>query len=591
MATTSIHAITKTVAQAINYGMGDKIEPLLKDDAADTINYAVNNKTGEVTYFTLNATSYCGNPRNPVEDFCAMMETFGENEIKNGNPRSKNGVPILAWHLIQSFEGQVDPQIANRIGVTLAEEIFGERPAVISTHTNTDNTHNHIIACAWDWNGKKFNNNHAAYDKIRYCSDSLCEEYGLPVLESTRKRNLVKWIDSEGKLHYYEPTDRKNELIKRRKNGELTTDDVNSYRNTMSYEVSEVRRGTNAETVKQAIDNVFPYAISYEHLLSMMREMGFKVKDKKKNGEWLSHITFIPPTADKGVRDNSIDKGSNYYSRENLTAIINERNAKRKENEALQAELKLTYFEKYVYGGINIPNLNEDYRADIADDGGIEIVRRGKAESTIIRDVKRLDLECKKDNCISKNREGDLVMQNQERFACLRFIERKKIYSSSQAEKIVKGLQTQYDACILQIEKGEAVIDQIEMAINAPQIIAEAQKRVELGKDDAEYMMEKYSEDIKLIKTSKALKKKYNINDTRQREELQDQCRKYRGRIADLQATLREVAKSIDDYKLCIDTLRKIELGERQEKFQNGKPDLENMSDQNSRNRKKERER
>lgn len=51
--------------------------------------------------------------------------------------------------MIQSFEGNVDPRIANEIGVKLAKEMFPTFPVVVSTHTNTENTHNHIMICAW----------------------------------------------------------------------------------------------------------------------------------------------------------------------------------------------------------------------------------------------------------------------------------------------------------------------------------------------------------------------------------------------------------------------------------------------------------
>jgi len=393
MATTHIHAITQTVAASLDYVMSDKVELVLKDDVADSIKYIMNDKTGEVTYVTLTSTLYCTNLSNPVKDFYAQMKTFGSDEIMYGNRNTKDGAPVLAWHLVQSFDGQVDPRVANEIGRKLAEEMFPKFPAVISTHTNTQNTHNHIEFCAWNLDGKKWHQCNENYQKIRECSDRLCDEYGLSVIEHTRKQKLIQWQDSEGKIHYYEPTDRKNELIRKREAGELSEDDVNSYRNTISYEVTAARKETNRVVVKQAIDSKLPYATSYEHLLAMLREAGFRIKAKKKNGEWLAHVVFIPPTAEKGVRDYTIDAESGYYTRENLTAIIEEQNAERMKNEALQSRLQIPYYDEYVYGKIDVQNINEEYRADRAKDGSIRIVQRGDAERDIIRDIKKSDIE------------------------------------------------------------------------------------------------------------------------------------------------------------------------------------------------------
>ena len=74
MATTSIHAITGTVGQAISYIVSDKVEVLTKDDIADSINYAMNDKTGEVVYPTLTTTQNINNVNRPVEDFYKMMK-------------------------------------------------------------------------------------------------------------------------------------------------------------------------------------------------------------------------------------------------------------------------------------------------------------------------------------------------------------------------------------------------------------------------------------------------------------------------------------------------------------------------------------
>ena len=53
----------------------------------------------------------------------------------------------LAYHLEQSFkEGEVTPELAHKIGVELARELFGGRyEVVVATHVDKVHIHNHIL--------------------------------------------------------------------------------------------------------------------------------------------------------------------------------------------------------------------------------------------------------------------------------------------------------------------------------------------------------------------------------------------------------------------------------------------------------------
>lgn len=51
------------------------------------------------------------------ESFKRNIDRYGRKEITEGNRKTKDGKPILAWHYIQSFEGRVDATTANEIGV------------------------------------------------------------------------------------------------------------------------------------------------------------------------------------------------------------------------------------------------------------------------------------------------------------------------------------------------------------------------------------------------------------------------------------------------------------------------------------------
>lgn len=579
MATTDIHAIKQTVGVAIGYITKDKVEEKIKDDIADSIKYAINDKTGEVTYYTTSSFLNCIYGGEPVQTFRAMRDKYGKKEVEHGNKKTKDGKPIIAWHLIQSFEGNVDPRIANEIGVKLAREIFKDYPVVVSTHTNTENTHNHIMICAWDLDGKKWDMCHETYNRIRSVSDRLCDEYGLSVLENTREQKLIKWEDKDGVTRYYEPTDRKNELLRKREAGEVSTDDVNSYRNTISYEVATAKKLSNVEAVKQAIDSALPYATSYEHLLMMLREQGFSIKDKKKNGDWLAHIVFQPPTAEKGVRDNSIDKENNFYSRENLTKQIEQNNAERNKGKAdVQS---VPYFGSYEYGKIDVQSINENFRSVLMQSGEKKVVERGQAEKSIIRDIKKSDLELAglydtstltfmiererqarksgQRKSKPKERTAMLISQIHDSFENLSFIEQKQIYSYEQINNTVKNLWNQYNACLTKISEAEGMIERLESVSNAPKMLFEIRARMEANKENPEYLVEQYHEDLKLAKSCADAIQKYQLKDKDSVVALQEKVEKYKEQVQRLQNVLTTFRSELSAYNRCVSTLERID--------------------------------
>ena len=121
-------------------------------------------------------------PENAKEAFAATQKRYGKTTGK------------VAYHMYQSFtEGEVDADTAHRIGVKLAEEVFGDRfEALVATHLNTDHFHNHIVINAVSWkDGLKYNDCNATYAKIREVSDRLCREYGLSVIEHPQGKGMT----------------------------------------------------------------------------------------------------------------------------------------------------------------------------------------------------------------------------------------------------------------------------------------------------------------------------------------------------------------------------------------------------------------
>ena len=591
MATTKNHKITQTVKKAIDYAIGDKVEEAVKDDIADSIAYSINDKTGKVTYQTIHSTLNC-RKGHPYETFKMLINEYGRDEVKNGNKQTKDGAPVLAWHFHQNFEGHVDPIIANEIGVKLAKEMFPNFSVVIGTHTNTENIHNHIIVCAWNLDGKKWNQHNAEYRRLRQISDRLCEEYGLSVLNETRNQKLLKYKDKDGNTHYYEPTDRKNDLIRQRESGEISTDDVGSYRNTISYENSENIKEANYEIIRHDIDRLLPVANSYEHLLQMLRQIGYTVNDKKKNGEWLKHISFQPPTADKATRDYKISDGG-FYLRENLEKVIGEfvfeRNASTEADNNKQHEIATEskkseihtktippYFEEYILGETDISDIDENVRTVKNADGNMSIVNRSEAEKNIVRDLKvknselrlidttvldRLIQEQKKSGKGNKKkkREEIILSQIQDSFSALRFMERENLYSQKQINSITAGIWDRYNECIKNLDKLETVISHLETVLEIPQKVTIIEARIERMKNNQDYVENEMESDIAQLKLYRETMQKYKMSSPDSIYALKQQVEKSSQKIAHLQSVLSAYQKRLSEYDMCVSVLDRID--------------------------------
>lgn len=575
MATTKNHKIVKTLKKAIEYAIADKKEEKIKDDIKDSVAYSISDKTGEIIYPTISSTINCFS-EHPYDTFKMLINEFGKDEIKNGNRKTKNGESVLAWHFHQNFEGHVDPTIANEIGRKLAEEMFEKFPVVIGTHTNTENTHNHIIVCAWNMEGKKWNQHNAAYQKLRNVSDKLCEEYGLSVLNDTRKQKLIKYKDKKGNIHYYEPTERKNKLLRQR-NSEGKNYDVGNYRNTMSYEISENKKETMREIIRQDIDRFIPVSNSYEHLLELLKQIGYKINDKKKNGEWLKYISFQPPTGDKGVRDYKISDDG-FYLRENLENVIAEFAKDKKEKNKIQenpSKKMPEYFDEYIYGITEISDIDENVRTAKYDKEFMTI-ERGEVEKVIINNLKQKDNELKlidtaeidrliikKQNNVKNNDSGQnkerIISDIKESFRALRFMEKKSVYTEQQIISVTSGIWNKYKECLNSIEDIDIMLKQMEKLLKIPDKIGVIEERIEKMKDDLDYKENELSGDRQQLERYRKLVKKYKLYSQDDFKKIETQVINFRKKSMYLQGALLKYKEQLNDYENCITVLNRIE--------------------------------
>ena len=122
---------------------------------------------------------------------------FDEPQPKNGKGRVK------AIHYIQSFDPKdnISPELAHRIGRTLARKAFGDNcQVVIATHLDKGHLHNHIIINTYGIDGKKYNANKKTLDTIKEISDRVCLAFGIqPYDKSKGKGKTIEYNEWEHK--------------------------------------------------------------------------------------------------------------------------------------------------------------------------------------------------------------------------------------------------------------------------------------------------------------------------------------------------------------------------------------------------------
>ena len=112
---------------------------------------------------------------------------------------------IVCFHGYQSFKkGEVTPEVAHKVGIEVAERMWGDRfEVLVSSHLNTGTIHNHYCLNSISFaDGLRYYDQKATYAKLRQISDEVCREYGLSVIEHPQgsKRHISEIIaEREGK--------------------------------------------------------------------------------------------------------------------------------------------------------------------------------------------------------------------------------------------------------------------------------------------------------------------------------------------------------------------------------------------------------
>lgn len=198
MAVTKIWKVVKRVDHVIAYAENkEKTKVIITgkemyaDDLKDVIDYARNSNKTEKEYFV---TGINCEPQSAYEEMQDVKWYYNKHD------------KILAFHGYQSFaKGELSPELAHRIGIELANEIWGDRfQVIVSTHLNTNCLHNHFVINSVSFkDGYKYYDTHTSYSRIRHLSDELCREYGLSVIkEKPTKKTHINYENFYEKSKY-----------------------------------------------------------------------------------------------------------------------------------------------------------------------------------------------------------------------------------------------------------------------------------------------------------------------------------------------------------------------------------------------------
>ena len=220
---------------------------------------------------------------NFAKDFQATKELYNKTEGRQHK------------HFIQSWgKGEVTAEQANKIGQEfLSHEKFKGFQAVVITHTDKENIHNHIVINSVNLEtGKKFQQSKQELESLKEFSNKINLKYEIKPEQKKAIAGDIRVYDS--KIKY--------EILKKATEGKVK-----------SYVIE----------TKKAVDKALETATDKKEFIEQMKVQGYSVKwnDKlKPNGELENkNITFENENGEK-VRLSNLQKtfSDEKYSREGL---------------------------------------------------------------------------------------------------------------------------------------------------------------------------------------------------------------------------------------------------------------------------------
>ena len=216
---------------------------------------------------------------------------------------------ILSHHYVQSFSPneKITPELANKLGVELAEKVAPGFQVIVATHIDKDHIHNHLIINSVSAEtGMKWKGNGATLKAMRSESDKLCKQHGLTTIE---KQSGLRGID--------QATQKLGEKGK-------------------SWKVD----------LCHALDEAKILCHSKEHFISFMKNKGFEITSYTGRD-----ITFHKIGEKKKIRANTLAKQfGDFYTKKNLEDMMGYCTETKPLNNPLEPKRPVpfvTEFEKY----------------------------------------------------------------------------------------------------------------------------------------------------------------------------------------------------------------------------------------------------
>ena len=204
---------------------------------------------------------------------CSLPTVY--QEFKNTREMYGKTGGIKYYHFVQSHPSgyEIQPELAHKIAVELAEKAFSGFECIVATHIDAEHIHSHIVFNSVNADtGKKYHSNKFTLNDLRMLSDKICQKYGVQTLEKP--------------------------VVNQRTDG-ITTGEYRSAMKGESWKIDLIN----------TIDEIMKQAKTRKQFCFLMRQRGYGVRweDSRK------YITYTCPNG-KRCRDNRLHEPR--YSKE-----------------------------------------------------------------------------------------------------------------------------------------------------------------------------------------------------------------------------------------------------------------------------------
>lgn len=180
----------------------------------------------------------------------------------------------IAYHGYQSFsEGEVTPEQAHRIGIELAQELWGDKYQVlVATHVDKPtHIHNHFVINTVSFvDGKKFHRTKDDYRAMQNTSDRLCREHSLSVIRNPQRKGKQYGL----------------------------------------WLAERTGKPTYGGTIRQDIDRAIRMSLTEREFYNTLTEWGYEFKFYSESGALLKRPSLKPKGSQKFFRFDNL--GENY---------------------------------------------------------------------------------------------------------------------------------------------------------------------------------------------------------------------------------------------------------------------------------------